>query len=96
MIAVGIALTLAPVGRTLGFRPLPWQFFGALALFVAAYLLLVEITKAMFYAEPIRAPGLPHRTRGREHQIHRRAAKFSHPGRLGQGRKPLSPITCVE
>ena len=83
VIAVGIALTLAPVGRTLGFRPLPWQFFGALALFVAAYLLLVEITKAMFYAEPIRAPGLPHRTRGRAHRIHRRAAKFSHPGRLG-------------
>lgn len=82
VIAIGVVLTIAPVSAALGFRPLPWQFFGALALFVVAYLVLVEITKAMFYAEPIRAPGLPHRTRGREHRIHRRAARFSHSGRL--------------
>ncbi len=82
VVATGILLTIAPVSSALGFRPLPWQFFGALALFVLAYLVLVEITKAMFYAEPIRATGLPHRTRGREHRIHRRAARFSHPGRL--------------
>ena len=82
VIAIGVALTLSPLAAPLGFAALPWQFFGALALFVLAYLVLVEITKAMFYAEPIRAPGRPRRTRGREHRIHRRAARFSHPGRL--------------
>jgi len=82
VIAVGIVLTLAPVGQPLGFRPLPWQFFAALALLTAAYLLLVEITKAAFYAEPVRPAGPVPRTRGIEHRIGRRAAKFSHPGRL--------------
>ncbi len=84
VIAVGIALTVSPLAAALGFTPLPWQFFGALALFVVAYLVLVEITKVVFYAEPMRAPGAPHRTRGVEHRIHRRAARFSHGGRLRQ------------
>ena len=82
VIGVGVALTISPLASALGFAALPWQFFGALALFVLAYLVLVEITKAMFYAEPIRAPGLPRRTRGRAHRIGRRAARFSHSGRL--------------
>ena len=83
VIAVGIALTLSPLAGPLGFTPLPWQFFGALALFVVAYLVLVEVTKVVFYAEPVRPPGRPLRTRGRTPRIHRRAARFSHPGRLG-------------
>ncbi len=82
VIVIGVILTQAPVGAALGFVPLPWQFFGALALLTLAYLVLVEVTKKVFYAEPIRAPGAPPRTRGREHRIGRRAARFSHPGRL--------------
>ncbi|SBS73485.1 Magnesium-transporting ATPase, P-type 1 [uncultured Mycobacterium sp.] len=84
IIAIGIALTLSPFARALGFTTLPWQFFGALALFTLAYLVLVEITKKVFYAEPTRAADAPQRTRGREHRIHRRAARFSHSGRLPQ------------
>ena len=82
VVALGVVLTKSPLARALGFATLPWQFFAALALFVLAYLVLVEFTKAVFYAEPIRAAGLPHRTRGRAHRIHRRAARFSHGGRL--------------
>ena len=82
VIAAGIALTLAPVGATLGFVPLPWQFFAALALLTVVYLLLVETTKRLFYLEPVRPAGPVARTRGREHRIGRRAARFSHPGRL--------------
>jgi Mg2+-importing ATPase len=82
VVAIGVALTLSPLAPALGFAALPWQFFGALALFVVAYLVLVEVTKAMFYSEPVRAAGQPLRTRGREHRIGRRAARFSHPGRL--------------
>lgn len=85
VVAVGIILTVSPLAHQLGFTPLPWQFFGALALLAVAYLVLVEITKKVFYAEPIRAPGGPVRTRGLEHRIHRRAARFSHPGRLPGG-----------
>ncbi|MGY4711699.1 magnesium-translocating P-type ATPase [Mycolicibacterium sp. CBM1] len=81
VIALGIGMTVSPFAHALGFTTLPWQFFGALALFTLAYLVLVEVTKKMFYAEPTRAAAPP-RTRGREHRIHRRAARFSHSGRL--------------
>jgi Mg2+-importing ATPase len=84
VIAIGVALTVSPLAHALGFTTLPWQFFGALALFTVAYLVLVEITKKAFYAEPTRAVGVPDRTRGRAHRIHRRAARFSHGGRLPQ------------
>ncbi len=85
VIAIGIALTLSPLAATLGFTPLPWQFFSALALFVVAYLVLVEVTKRVFYAEPVRPAGPVARTRGREHRIGRRAARFSHGGRPAKG-----------
>ena len=32
VIAVGIALTISPLADQLGFTPLPWQFFTALAI----------------------------------------------------------------
>jgi Mg2+-importing ATPase len=80
VIGVGIALTLSPFAKALGFTPLPWPFFTALAVMAVAYLVLVEVTKKMFYADPIHLHGQPHRTRGREHRIHRRAARFSHAG----------------
>jgi Mg2+-importing ATPase len=47
---------------------------------VLPYLILVELTKKWFYAEQIREAGGPRRTCGREHRIHRRAARFSHAG----------------
>jgi Mg2+-importing ATPase len=82
VVAIGIALTLSPLSTSLGFTPLPWQFFAALVGFTIAYLVLVEVTKMVFYSEPMRMADAPHRTRGHEHRIHRRAARFSHPGRL--------------
>lgn len=84
VIVIGIALTISPLAPALGLTALPWQFFGVLAVFVVVYLVLVEVTKVLFYAEPIRPAGLPYRTRGREHRIGRRAARFSHGGRLAK------------
>ena len=51
--------------------------------FTVVYLVLVEMTKKVFYADPMQlcGPATPH-PRSREHRIHRRAARFSHPGRL--------------
>lgn len=82
VVAIGIALTVSPAAATLGFAALPWQFFLALGVFVLGYLVLVEITKAIFYSEPVHLVGQPRRVRGREHRIGRRAARFSHGGRL--------------
>ena len=82
VIAVGIALTISPLADQLGFTPLPWQFFTALAILTVIYLVLVEVTKMVFYSEPVRSAGPTIRTRGAEHRIGRRAARFSHPGRL--------------
>jgi Mg2+-importing ATPase len=75
VVAIGVVLTISPLAHTLGFRPLPWQFYAVLAAFVITYLVLVELAKVMFYAEPMHIAG-PRRTRGRAHRIRRRAARF--------------------
>ncbi len=82
VVAIGVLITVSPFAHALGFAPLPGQFYGALAAFVLVYLVLVEMAKKVFYAEPMRLFGAPHRTRGVDHRVHRRAARFSHPGRL--------------
>ena len=53
MVAVGVVITLSPLAHPLGFTPLPWQFFTALVVIVVVYLVLVEMTKKVFYADPI-------------------------------------------
>jgi Mg2+-importing ATPase len=80
VVVIGVALTVSPVAHDLGFTTLPWQFFAALVLFTIIYLVLVEVTKAVFYADPLHVTGQPHRTRGHTHRIQRRAARFSHSG----------------
>jgi Mg2+-importing ATPase len=80
VIAIGVLITVSPLAGILGFTTLPWQFFGALILLAVAYLVLVEFTKKVFYSDAVQDAGAPHRTRGREHRIHRRAARFSHAG----------------
>lgn len=79
VIAAGIAVTISPLGHTLGFTPLPWQYFAALLGLAAAYLVLVEATKKVFYGESARDL-TKRRVRGRAHRVHRRAARFSSPG----------------
>ena len=75
---IGFVLTVTPLGRKLGFVPLPWQFYAALAVFIVTYLVLVEAAKKVFYSEPMRVFGQPYRTRGLSHLIERRAARFTH------------------
>ena len=48
VVAVGVALTVSPLARQLGFTTLPWQFFTALVLFTIAYLVHVEMMKTVF------------------------------------------------
>jgi len=87
-VATGVALTVSPLSARLGFTPLPWQFFLALAVLTIAYLTLVEAAKRIFYTEPISPTPQPRRTRGAEHRVHRRAARFNHPGPAEAGRGP--------
>lgn len=82
VVAVGIALTYSPAAPALGFAPLPWYFFAALAGMTVVYLTLVEVTKKYFYRTTAESASRPRRARGRVHRIHRRAARFSHPGTL--------------
>lgn len=82
VVTIGVALTVTPLSHSLGFTPLPWQFFAAMVVLTVAYLTLVEVTKKMFYAEPVQVTGVPLRTRGHTHRVHRRAARFSQLGPL--------------
>ena len=82
VVVIGVALTVSPLAHPLGFTTLPWLFFAALVLFTIIYLVLVEVTKTVFYADPMHLAGRPLRTRGHEHRIQRRAARFSHSGRI--------------
>ena len=92
VVAVGVALTVSPLAHQLGFTTLPWQFFTALVLFTIVYLLLVEMMKTVFYADPMHLAAAPHRTRGREHRIHRRAARFSHASRIAHPPSGPAPL----
>ncbi|PZS32351.1 MAG: magnesium-translocating P-type ATPase [Pseudonocardiales bacterium] len=75
-VTIGVVLPLSPLSGILGFASLPLGFFLALAGMVIAYLVLIELAKRLFFAEP--EGRLPHlRRRGHQHRIHRRAARFS-------------------
>jgi P-type Mg2+ transporter len=75
-VAVGVALPMSPLSSLLGFAPLPLGFFLALVGMVIAYLVLIELSKRIFFAEP--DGHLPFvRRRGQRHQLQRRAARFS-------------------
>lgn len=76
-VTVGALLPATPLARLLGFTPLPFGFFAALALLVAGYLVLVEVAKRRFYRTTgAQAPARPRLTAGHRH-VRRRAAHFS-------------------
>jgi hypothetical protein len=89
-IAVGVVLTVSPLAHNLGFTLLPWQFFTALVLLTVGYPVLVEVTKTVFYTDPVHLAGQPHRTRGHTHRIQRRAARFTTAAR-SPTRRPGPP-----
>ena len=86
VVAVGAVLPATPLGRVLGFRPLPGLFFLALVLMVMAYLLLIELGKTWFYRSSLTpaapAPAVPPPGLRRHRRVHRRAARFTTYHRL--------------
>ena len=88
VVTTGAVLPATPLGRLLGFQPLPGPFFLFLILMVISYLALIEIGKHWFYRTyrpPAKRPALPHFLRRR--RVHRRAARFTtHHHLRAQGR----------
>jgi Mg2+-importing ATPase len=103
--AIGAVLPFTPLAHALGLTALPVRFFLILVAMIVAYIALVEVVKARFYAR-LTAPERPPRSRveRRGHHIRRRARRFSHavagPGELAavsrrrpprRGVQPLPP-----
>ena len=76
--AVGAILPFTPLAHLLGFATLPLAFFLILLGMIAAYLVLVELVKARFYAVQGRPKRVPptHEERADRH-IRRRARRFT-------------------
>ncbi len=78
----GATIPYTPLASPFGFRPLPPLFFLALMGMILSYLVLVEVSKYLFYQViarvTVKAP-TPHR-----HRVQRRSARFTtaQPGRL--------------
>jgi Mg2+-importing ATPase len=81
-VGVGAWLPFSPLARVLGFARPPAALVAAIAAMVGAYLGLVEVAKRAFQARPAPVPRPP-----RERRVHRRAARFSHPGPLRRARR---------
>ena len=85
VVAVGAILPQSGLSGTLGFAPLPIDFFAMLTGFVVAYLLAVEVAKYFFFR--VHATTTPRSLRrGRAHRIHRIAFRWSHHGPLTAAR----------
>ena len=89
VVAIGAMLPGSPFGSSLGFSPLPATYFVVLGLFVVAYLIAVEVGKALFFGRfSATAPQLLRR--GHPHRVHRIASRWSHhaglPAQAGEAR----------
>ena len=73
---VGVLIPLSPLAHLLGFAHLPLTFFLVLVGLVLGYLVLIELAKRVFFAEPDGRLPRPRR-RGHRHDVQRRAARFS-------------------
>jgi Mg2+-importing ATPase len=77
VVIVGAWIPQSPLNDTLGFAPLPVEFFAVLVAFVIAYLTSVEIAKYFFYKAIVPTAARPLQ-RGHIHRVHRLAARWSH------------------
>ena len=79
--AVGAILPFTPIAHALGFASLPLEFFLILVALTAAYLILVEVVKARFYAHQDRPQAArPTHTERHHRHIRRRASRFARDG----------------
>jgi P-type Mg2+ transporter len=75
---IGAALPFSPLAPVFGFIPLPWPFFLILVAMIAAYGLLADVGKKLFYRLAVRAaPAPPRPAHARERRIQRVASRWS-------------------
>jgi P-type Mg2+ transporter len=75
IVVAGAALPLTPLAGPLGFTRPPVGFYGVLVALVAAYLVLIEFGKRLFYLEVDERR--ERRPRSRRHRFERRASRFN-------------------
>jgi Mg2+-importing ATPase len=75
VVVIAGVLPLTPLARVLGFVAPPITFYAALVAMVAAYLVLVELGKRLFFGAEPTTDQRPRR-RGHAEQVSRRAARF--------------------
>jgi P-type Mg2+ transporter len=80
-VAIGFALPFSPFADALGFTALPAGLVGAVVALVPAYLLLLELGKGRFYRREALARPVAGARPGRRRRLHRRASRWSVPGR---------------
>jgi hypothetical protein len=100
--AVGIVLPFTGLSHLLGFTPLPAAFFLVLIVLIVAYMVLVDVAKALFYrahdarpAVPSAQPSIPGTQPATDprsvRRLHRWAAPFTVKVVTGPGRWLLRP-----
>jgi Mg2+-importing ATPase len=57
--AIGVALPFTGLSHVLGFTPLPAAFFLVLVVLIVAYMVLVDVAKALFYRAHDARPAVP-------------------------------------
>jgi Mg2+-importing ATPase len=77
VVTIGAVLPGSVLGPSLGFAPLPAEFFAVLVVFVVAYLVAVEAGKVILFRIFSATAPKPLR-RGRSHRVHRIATRWSH------------------
>ena len=76
--AAGVILTLSPWSHALGFSSLPVKFLIVLAVMIAGYMVLVDVTKLLFYRALDAKPATPQTAKPRpDRKLERRAAPFT-------------------
>ena len=100
--AIGIVLPFTGLSHVLGFTPLPAAFFLVLVVLIVAYMVLVDVAKALFYrahgarpAVPGAQPSIPRAQAATDtrsvRRLHRRAAPFIVHALTGPGQWFLRP-----
>ena len=90
--SIGAILPFTPLADVLGFASLPIEFFLILLGMIAAYIVLVELVKARFYAVQARPEAARPSVEQRRHRhIRRRARRFTVHGGPSGWSWPVAP-----
>ena len=76
-VAAGVAIPFTPLGRVLGFTPLPWAFLAILVAMIVTYLALAQAGVAWFFRPMAEGRSLARRLPHHLPRAHRRAERWT-------------------